>query len=202
MILGRSTCRRQRDALAMLADPDRLGEPPDGLLEHIDGCSRCRLEAEAAVLTVHGLRRLAAETRAVSLNGSAWPRLRARLDRPREPRWRWRASLASLLVGSALVAGIAAPAAIWPERLIRLEEAGTDPSAVSAFRVAEAKAEVAALDHQRFIRSTSPIVGMSRHDDGAAPAPSAVEVGWSGPDGRGVTAVRMVSIPPPADRTR
>jgi hypothetical protein len=29
-----------------------------------------------------------------------------------------------------------------------------------------------------------------------------VEVGWSGPDGRGVTPIRLVASPPPADRTK
>jgi anti-sigma factor RsiW len=202
MILLGGRCREHRDDLALLADPDRLGEPQEAVFAHLEACPRCRSEAEAAISAAHGLRRLAAESRRAAPTPGSWLRLRARLESPREPRWRWRSSVMSLVAGSALVGLLLAPAAVWPERVIRLEEVGTDPVAVTAFRVAEAKGEVAALDHQRFIRSTSPIVGMPRADDQGAPAPTAVEVGWSGPDGRGVTPIRLVASPPPADRTK
>jgi hypothetical protein len=202
MILLGGRCREHRDGLAVLADPDRLGDPPEELLVHVGACPRCRAEAEAAIRTVHGLRRIAEEAARVSPASSSWGQLRARLERPAEPRWRWRSSVLGLVAGSALAGLLLAPAAVWPEQVIRLEEAGTDHAAVTAFRVAEAKGEVAALDYQRFIRSASPIVGMPRADDTGAPAPTAIEVGWSGPDGRGVTPIRLVASPPPADRTK
>lgn len=202
MILIGGRCREHRDGLAILADPDRLGDPPESLLAHVDVCPRCRAEAESAIRTVYGLRRIAEESGRVTPAAGSWERLRARLERPSEPRWRWRSSALSLVAGSALVGLLLAPAAVWPERVIRLEEAGTDPVAVSAFRLAEAKGEAAALDHQRFLRSTSPIVGTPRADEQGAPIPTAVEVGWSGPDGRGVTPIRLVAFTPPADRTK
>ncbi len=201
MLLG-GRCHEFRDSLALLADPDRLGEPPESVLAHVDVCPRCRAEAEAAARAVHGLKHLARESELAAPAADSWDRLRIRLERPPEPRWRWRSSAWSLIAGTALVGLLLAPGAVWPERVMRLEEAGTDPVAVTAFRVAEAKGEIAALDFQRFIRSNSPIVGMPRVDDQGAPAPTAVEIGWSGPDGRGVTPIRLVASPPPADRTK
>ena len=80
---------------------------PDDVVRHLDRCRRCREDAEGMALATFALRRLGSDVEAVEPAADTWLAVRSRALRPRRPSWEHRASLAGLLLSSALVAVLA-----------------------------------------------------------------------------------------------
>jgi hypothetical protein len=192
-----SACDRHRDVLLAFVDRRETGPATDAALDHLRSCRGCMRDLEATAMAVATLRRLHVESRAVEPPPDSWARVRARVDRPRGPVWRWRASLAGLAVGAGLVGAILAPVSVWSHRGGYLQEPGTDAAVFDARRLAEQLDEALVLDRQRLVRSAPPPPGAERD----TPAPSALDVGWTGPDGLGV-GMRATAGLEPVERSR
>jgi hypothetical protein len=107
-------CRRHRAALTAYAAHREQAASALAALDHAERCRSCRRELEELALTAIAVQRLAdAEA---PLSASAWPALRARIERSRASAaalaWRWRATVAGLAAGTLVVAAIVAPLAI------------------------------------------------------------------------------------------
>jgi hypothetical protein len=182
--------------LVGFVDRREMGAGTDAALAHLAGCAACRREVEGTALAIHALRRLGPPLDAAAPSPDAWERLRARIERPREAIWRWRASIVGLAVSTGLVATLVAPVAIWAPRTTRVQEDGTALAAIRAIRQTEERAEQAVFAERRakqadwFPVTSSPITA-------GDPSPE----GWLGPDGMGV-AVPAPEQAVPADRTK
>jgi hypothetical protein len=140
MMSRRFACSRYRGALEAFLDRRELGPSTAAALAHVETCRSCAAEAERTALTIVALRRLAAEAsmavaeelddpaRTIEGAPAGWAVLRARVDRARAPRWRWRTQLAGMLVGASIAAAVAAPSSLVGGGSL-LTEAGPDRSA-------------------------------------------------------------------------
>lgn len=191
-------CGRFRESLVAFVDRRETRPDTDAALDHLERCRTCVRELEDTALAIAALRRFERESRMIEPAPDAWARLRARVDRPREAVWRWRASLAGLALSGALVAMIMGPGALWTSRQVYVQEAGL-ASGISDARLAEERAESLALAQQRVARSIPPAVGRATPE---SRTPTVTEVGWRGPDGAGVADAPVVEAAPPSDRTK
>lgn len=192
-----TACARHRDALLAFVDRRETGPETDAALDHLERCRGCVRDLEATALAVAVLRRLEREARAVEAPPDSWERLHARVDRPRGPIWRTWSSLAGLAVGAGLVGAFLAPVSVWSHRGGYLQEPGTDAAVFDARRLAEQQDEALVLDRQRLVRSAPPPTGAQRD----TPVPSALDVGWTGPDGLGL-GMRATTGAEPVERSR
>jgi hypothetical protein len=184
MIAFGADCARHRAALVDFVDRRERGPTTEAALDHLDRCPACTWELEATAMAVMALRRLHDDAADVEPPADSWSRLRARVARPREAVWRWRASLAGLAVGAGLVATILAPTSYFTARTTYLQEAGLEPGLTEARRLAEQREERAILDQQRATR-TGPPPALS---SGPPSVPPRVAPSWAGPDGLGTSA--------------
>lgn len=178
----RSGCSPHRPSLVAFVDRGETGPGTAAALAHLDACPACSAELETIALAVVALRRIGHEAAAVEPQADAWDRLRQRIERPRVAVWQARTTLAGVAVAAGLVGILVGPATMTMPRVMYLQEVGTTPAAFDAIRLAEVRAENAAIDRQRATRvalppSAWPVVAL---------APSAAESGWTGPDGIGV----------------
>jgi hypothetical protein len=177
MSLGPSRdCGRHREALIAFVDRRALGPGSDEALDHLGRCGRCARELQDTALAIAALRRLGRESQAIEPPPDAWARLQARVQRPRETLWRWRAGLAGLALSSALVGLIMGPSALWTSRQVYLQETGL-ATGISQVRLAEERAESLILAQQLTARA----VPLAASFDNGLPAPTAAEAGWRGP---------------------
>ena len=184
MIDRRTDCSRFRFDLEAFVDRREVGPTTAAALAHLDTCSSCEEEIEQLALAVYALRRLGTEAQvagdaaagtmdeidgrivtsaevgrtgaATSGDPTGWTALRARVDRAREPVWRWRAQLAGALVGAGLVAAFIGPASIQRGTTGVLDEAAGGPvSAVDPAR-RDVLAEEAWIRRSQLARKESP----------------------------------------------
>jgi hypothetical protein len=193
-LLG-SECDGHRTALLDFVDRREIGPGTRPALDHLDRCRSCEWELEATALAIAALRRMWSEASGLEPPEDAWSRLRARIDRPRGPLWRWRTSLGGLMVGAGLAAALVAPAGIWTRQPAVIQESGFDPAFSAALRLAEQRAESDWLRQQRLVRvivvtPESAVRPTSLRGTGGL---------WRGPDGLGVTAI-VLGTEPPAGR--
>jgi predicted anti-sigma-YlaC factor YlaD len=104
-------CRRVRRRLPAFADGGLPGRPSATILDHLERCPACRVEAERLVLLVHRLRRLAGPE-----PGASWQAVRSRIERDRVGRrergLRWRTDLGGLVLVALTVAAAVGPVAL------------------------------------------------------------------------------------------
>jgi len=174
-------CGTHRAALLDFVDRREIGPGTPAALEHLDQCHHCRTELAATVLTIHAVRRLLAEARALEPSGDAWERLRARVQRPAASAWQARSALAGAVVGAGLVAMLVGPSVVWRPRDLVEREPGPGPAALLARTVAEQRAEAAFLNRVR--------VGRAVPERSLEIVPATVN--WSGPDGLGRAEVAV-----------
>ncbi|HYC07354.1 MAG TPA: hypothetical protein VEG29_05465 [Candidatus Binatia bacterium] len=154
MIDRRTDCSRYRFDLEAFVDRREVGPTTAAALAHLETCQSCEEEIEQLALAVYALRRLGTEAQVAgdeavgtmdeidgrivtgtevgtagpaSDDPTGWTALRARVDRAREPVWRWRAQLAGALVGAGLVAAFIGPASIQRGTSGVLDEAAGGP---------------------------------------------------------------------------
>jgi hypothetical protein len=187
-------CARHREALLAFVDRRELGPTTDEALAHLERCRTCVRELEETALAVTALRRIGTEVAPVEPPPDAWARVRARVDRPREALWRWRASVAGLALGGALVAMLLAPGALWTSRQVYIQEAG-QANGISETRLAEERAESAILAEQLARQAAASLVAGRDPLAERTPLPPSV-AGWAGPDGAGVAAPAVLAAPP------
>jgi hypothetical protein len=187
-------CARHRAALLDFVDRRESGPATSAALDHLDRCAACTWELEATALAIMALRRLHDEVAEAEPAADGWGRLRARVTRPREAVWRWRASLAGVAIGAGLVATIIAPTSHFSARTTLLEEAGLEPGLIGAIRLAEQLEERAVLDQQRATR-TGPVPIVRTVAPLVVPVVAPVAT-WAGPDGLG-TGGRGPDLPSP-----
>ena len=112
MILAlRSPCGRHRAALIGYVDRRALGSATAAALSHLDRCRACEEELSGIALAIAALRRLPREVDLEEPAADAWPRLRARIQRPFDT-WHWRATLGGIVSSTLLVAVFVAPVAL------------------------------------------------------------------------------------------
>ncbi len=195
MIVGRRACRATRAAIPDLlerragiaVDPAAeraIDRRTERALAHARVCDDCRAAVETALLVDHRLRRygLAVRRAPVPDPRPPVPRVAGRRDV-----WRWRAGLAGLLAGAAIVALAVGPTTALRARPTPLQEVGVEPARIAALRREEERREAAVLAAQRAIRSQPPPA--TRRADGPRPDPRTEADGtprWPGPDGRGL----------------
>jgi hypothetical protein len=192
-------CGQHREALLAFADRREMGPGTDDALAHLERCRTCVRELEETAMAIAALRRLGAAAAPVEPAPDAWARLRARVDRPREALWRWRASIAGLALGGALVAMLLAPGALWTSRQVYIQEAG-QASGISETRLKEERAESTVLAEQLARQAAASVVAGRAPATGRDPLPPSVS-GWAGPDGAGVASPTVLAAPP-VDRTK
>ena len=111
-----AACRGHAAGLTALAANREPVPHRTALVAHLDRCDRCTAELQDLTLTVMALRRIGALPNDLSVGASAWPRLRARIERSRASAaalaWRWRATLAGLAASTLVVAAVVAPLAV------------------------------------------------------------------------------------------
>ena len=120
------TCRRHRSALFDFVDRGEISPGTALALAHLDRCDRCTDELETTVLAITALRRLGEDAARMEPSADAWPRLRARIDRWRAPRWRFTSPTAGAVMSMAIVALL-----VVPLRLVG-GSSGVEPAAASA----------------------------------------------------------------------
>lgn len=109
MILAfRNPCGTHRAALIDFVDRRALGSATAAALSHLDRCRACEEELSGIALAITALRRLHREVDGEEPAADAWPRLRARIQRPIDP-WRWRSTLGGLAGSALLVAVLVGP---------------------------------------------------------------------------------------------
>jgi len=200
MIAFGRDCGRFRAALLAFVDRREHGPDTEAALDHLDRCAACTWDLEATTMAITALRRLHVEAQPLEPPADAWLRLRARVDRPREAVWRWRASLAGVVVGAGLVALLLLPASAWTPRAGGyIQEDGPEPGFFAAQRLAEQRAEAAFIESQRATRTSGAVAVVVSP---TTTTPSAVQDGWAGPDGLRPADQLLADGPPPEPRTR
>lgn len=184
-------CAPHRRSLVAFVDRGEIGPRTDAALAHLDACPGCSAEMETIALAVVALRRIGREAAIAEPPTDAWDRLRQRIERPRVAVWQARATLAGVAVAAGLVGILVGPSTMTLPRVVYLQEVGTSPAAFDAIRLAEVRAENAVIDRQRATRLALPASAWPA----AAPAPSAAESGWTGPDGIGVVDTDRAAAP-------
>lgn len=200
MIADRRACRATQAAIADLVGVWATGPAPVGTrptdrrveraLAHARVCPGCRTTIEGAMLVDRRLRRYARAIHRAPVP-DVWLRLRRRLTR-RRAAWRWRAGLAGLVAGTAMVALVVGPSAAWRPRLTTLQEAGVEPRQIAALRLEEERREALVLAGQLRLRSLPPPL---RPSSRPRPDPRTEADGtprWAGPDGLGLEAPGLV----------
>ncbi|MHB8459236.1 MAG: hypothetical protein ACYDAK_10010 [Candidatus Limnocylindrales bacterium] len=190
-MIGPQGCSRHRAALEAFVERREIDRSTGAALAHLATCRRCDAELVAFALTATALRRLAADAAAGSRSRPSiaagdplfgWPELRARIERGREPRWRWRSQVGGAIVAIGLVAALIGPPSILSVAQPALDEAGAVPVASADAGRHDAAAEAAWI--RQNIRA-----GKEAAIDGAAPAPRP-NAAVFGPEAR--------PLPPPA----
>ena len=182
--LSAARCVRHRGALLDFVDRREIGPWTGPALDHLERCRACASEVQATALAITAVRRLYDEVRVAEPRADAWLRLRSRIDRPRAALWRWRTTLAGLVVGAGLVGTLLAPSAIWRPRL----DVPTDGNWTSPYL------DGRPIEWDRLLSrrpTPEPITILVPLDA----APSGMR--WAGPDGRGHTLAASIETPPP-----
>jgi hypothetical protein len=184
MMDRRTACSRYRFDLEAFIDRREIGPSTAAALEHLETCRSCEAEIEQLALAVFALRRLGSEAQVAGdaagadgevgdhvgvgtgmvlgagLEGPAddtgWPALRARVDRARQPVWRWRAQLAGAIVGAGLVAAFIGPASIQRGTSGVLDEAAGGPVVAVDPARRDELAEQAWMRRSQLTRKESP----------------------------------------------
>jgi hypothetical protein len=153
-MIGLRECTLHRPALEAFAERHEIGPATSAALTHLDRCRSCTMDVEQIALKVVALERLAEEARAAAASlddtspggvDAGWGRLRARVDRARQPAWRWRTQLGGVFLGAAIVAAAIGPSSLPRGNGSPLDEAGAVPSAVIDPALRDALAETAWL---------------------------------------------------------
>lgn len=114
--VDRIACRRHADALLEIVEGVDAGPASTAALDHLEWCRPCAAELQDLALALVAFRRLGEVPATAGPPASAWPRLRARLDRSRAAAaavaWRWRATLAGVATAMLLVAATVGPQAL------------------------------------------------------------------------------------------
>ncbi|TAL07952.1 MAG: hypothetical protein EPO00_08110 [Chloroflexota bacterium] len=109
-------CRRHEDALLGLVDPATPTTGSTAALDHIEWCRACADDLQDLALAIVAMRRFGDDPPAAARSSAAWPSLSARIVQGRAAAaaaaWRWRASLAGLMAGMAVVAALVGPMAL------------------------------------------------------------------------------------------
>ncbi len=184
-MIGLQACSRHRAALEAFVERREAGPSTEAALAHLATCQHCDAELAAFALTATALRRLAADAAAVSRSRPSiaggvasigWPELRERIERGREPRWRWRSQLGGAIAAIGLVAALIGPASVLTVAQPSLDEAGAVTLASADAGRHDAAAEAAWIREN--IRA-----GKEAAIDQAPPAPRPV-VAVFGPEAR------------------
>lgn len=172
-MIGPQACSRHRAALEAFVERREIDRSTGAALAHLATCRRCDAELAAFALTATALRRLAADAAvgsrsrpsiAAGAPSIGWLELRARIERGREPRWRWRSQLGGAIVAIGLVAALIGPPAVLSVARPPLDEAGAMAVASADAGRYDAAAETAWI--RQNIRA-----GKEAAIDGAAPPP-------------------------------
>lgn len=185
MIDQRTACSRYRFDLEAFIDRREVGPSTAAALAHLETCRSCEEEVEQLAMAVFALRRLGSEARAAgdavsdreievgapavagmgAVRGAhlgatgddtGWPALRARVDRARQPVWRWRAQVAGAIVGAGLVAAFIGPVSIQRGNSGVLDEAAGGPVVAVDPARRDELAEQAWMRRSQLTRKESP----------------------------------------------
>ncbi len=107
----RSACAGHRAALLDFIDRRERGPGTDAALAHLDRCRTCETELSEIALMITVLRRIRAEVQVAEPPRDAWERVRRVAARRPVPPWRWRISLGSTVLATALAAIVVMPTA-------------------------------------------------------------------------------------------
>jgi hypothetical protein len=152
MSIRRRPCERYRASLTDFVIRRELYPETDAALDHLDRCGSCRHELSLIALSIVGLRRLQRELEGLEPAEDAWPRLRARISRRRDP-WRWRLTLGGLATSMAL-----AVLSVLPNPISRGSSTAFDPLSSNPGRI-EVRAESAYIARNRALRITPAAIG-------------------------------------------
>jgi hypothetical protein len=105
-------CERYRPSLLVLLVESHGTALPPAARSHLDACDRCRAEVSSMVLAGLAVRRTFATAASAMPPDDSWPRLRHRLERPRQQLPRFASSVAGLILAAGMATALVFPAVL------------------------------------------------------------------------------------------
>lgn len=132
-------CRRQQGELLALLDDVTSAALPVATRAHLDACGPCRVEFGGLVLAGIAVRRGLVDARRADPPATAWPRLRARVQRRTPTTGRVGSPILGLALGAGIATSLLLPLGVvrygeapTAPRPTAIHEAGLDPAAILA----------------------------------------------------------------------